>query len=77
MSYNIAGEGGFRPNGLSKGALLLASMLILMGAAAVAPSLNGIEEEFGAGKFLTSMIITLPALSVALFGSPWVPLPTG
>lgn len=70
MSYNIAGEGGFRPNGLSKGALLLASMLILMGAAAVAPSLNGIEEEFGAGKFLTSMIITLPALSVALFGFP-------
>ena len=43
-------------------------MVILMGAAAVAPSLMGIGEYFGQGESMTALVIGLPALSVALFG---------
>lgn len=50
-------------------AILLSSMLILMGGAAVAPALNDIKEYFGADMdFLTSLIITLPSLAVAIVG---------
>lgn len=64
------GPADFRPNVWSRYAILTASMLIIMGAAAVAPALNGIEEEFGAGKLMTSLVVTLPALAVACFGFP-------
>lgn len=69
MSEN-RGAKEFTPNVWSRYAILTASMLIIMGAAAVAPALNGIEEEFGAGKLLTSFVVTLPALAVACFGFP-------
>ncbi|KUE73927.1 hypothetical protein AUQ37_01055 [Candidatus Methanomethylophilus sp. 1R26] len=68
MSEN-RGAKEFTPNVWSRYAILTASMLIIMGAA-VAPALNGIEEEFGAGKLLTSFVVTLPALAVACFGFP-------
>ena len=49
--------------------LLLASMLILMGGAAIAPALPAISEVFpDASEFVISLIITLPSLSVAIFG---------
>ncbi len=44
-------------------------MVILMGAAAVAPALGPISEHFAdAGAQMVSLIITLPALSVAITG---------
>lgn len=49
-------------------AILLSSMLILMGGAAVAPALNDIKLAFPGQDFLTSLIITLPSLAVAVVG---------
>lgn len=60
----------FTPNAWSKYGILLASMVVIMGAATVAASLGGMEDEFGEGKFKTSFVVTLPALAVALFGFP-------
>ena len=60
----------FRPSGMTKFALLLASMMVLMGSAAVSPALHGIETELGADHFLVSMIISLPSLVVAVLGFP-------
>ncbi|MBR4504336.1 MAG: MFS transporter [Candidatus Methanomethylophilaceae archaeon] len=58
----------FRPNALTLLTILMSSMVILMGAAAVAPSLKGIGEFFGQSESMTALIIGLPALSVAVFG---------
>lgn len=59
----------FRPTKVTLVAILLSSMLILMGGAAVAPALNDIKDYFGADlDFLTSLIITLPSLAVAIVG---------
>lgn len=63
-------DNGFRPSGITKLALLMASMMVLMGSAAVSPSLHGIEVNLGASKFLVSMIISLPSLVVAILGFP-------
>ena len=58
----------FRPTKVTLVAILLSSMLILMGGAAVAPALNDIKLAFPGQDFLTSLIITLPSLAVALVG---------
>lgn len=60
----------FNPSGMTKLALLMASMMVLMGSAAVSPSLHGIEVELGASRFLVSMVVSLPSLVVAVFGFP-------
>ena len=70
MSFVIADGKRFRPSGLTKLALLMASMMVLMGSAAVSPALHGIEVELGASKFLASMVISLPSLVVAILGFP-------
>lgn len=49
-------------------ALLTSSMLILMGGAAVTPGLPGIEAHFAEQAQLTSFVITLPHLAVAIVG---------
>ena len=61
---------GFRPSNATKLALLFASMLVLMGAAAVSPALNSMEQELGTSKLLAAMTISLPSLTVALVGFP-------
>lgn len=62
-------KGSFKPTVVTLAALLLSSMLILMGGAAVAPALPDITAYFaGESSFLVSLIITLPSLSVAIFG---------
>lgn len=48
--------------------LLTSSMLILMGGAAITPGLPGIESRFAEYAELTSFIITLPHLAVAIVG---------
>ncbi|NLC91212.1 MAG: MFS transporter [Methanocorpusculum parvum] len=49
--------------------LLLSSMMILMGGAAVAPALPAISQAFpDASEALIAMIITLPALAIACTG---------
>ncbi len=58
----------FKPSPFTLLTILLSSMVILMGAAAVAPSLRGIGEYFGQSESMTALIIGLPALSVAVFG---------
>ena len=70
MSFTVANGKQFSPSGLTKLALLLASMMVLMGSAAVSPALHGIEVELGISKFLASMVISLPSLVVAVFGFP-------
>ena len=70
MSFTVANGKQFSPSGLTKLALLLASMMVLMGSAAVSPALHGIEVELGTSKFLASMVISLPSLVVAVFGFP-------
>ena len=49
-------------------ALLTCSMLILMGGAAVTPGLPGMQAHFFEYSDLTSFIITLPHLAVAIVG---------
>lgn len=61
-------QGVFKPTRLTLVAILLSSMLILMGGAAVAPALNEIKLVFPGQDFLTSLIITLPSLAVAVVG---------
>lgn len=48
--------------------ILLSSMVILMGAAAVAPALQPIKQHFGESEFMVSLIVSLPSLSVAVTG---------
>ena len=70
MQFTIADGKRFKPSGLTKLALLMASMMVLMGSAAVSPALHGIEVELGTSKFLASMVISLPSLVVAILGFP-------
>ncbi|WP_319579182.1 MFS transporter [uncultured Methanospirillum sp.] len=59
----------FKPSGWTLLFLLLSAMMILMGGAAVAPALPLISQAFpGASETLISLIITLPALAIALTG---------
>ncbi len=60
--------GRFQPTKLSLVALLLASMLMLMGGAAVAPALPLINQAFPDRDFAVSLIITLPSLAVGCTG---------
>lgn len=60
---------GFRPNKLTLITLLCSSMIILMGAAAVAPALKPISDAFPeASMVAVSLVVTLPALAVAITG---------
>ena len=70
MSFTDAKGRTFEPSGMTKLALLMASMMVLMGSAAVSPSLHGIEVELDASRFLVSMIVSLPSLTVAVLGFP-------
>ena len=70
MSFMDVMDGSFRPSNATKFALLLGSMLVLMGSAAVAASLHSIEVEFGATRFQVSLIVSLPSLVVAVMGFP-------
>lgn len=66
MSNNIE---GFKPNKLTLITLLFSSMIILMGAAAVAPALKPISDAFpGASMVTVSLVVTLPAAAVAVTG---------
>ena len=59
----------FEPNAISLLAILMASMVIIMGAAAVAPALKPIAEHFGIeGGFTIALVVSLPSLSVAITG---------
>ena len=58
----------FKPTKLTLLTIMLCSMLMLMGGAAVAPALPLIEQVFSGQDTLVSMIITIPSLAVALVG---------
>ena len=58
----------FVPNAITLITILLSSMIILMGAAAVAPALMPMKEHFGESEFLVSLVVSLPSLSVAITG---------
>ena len=58
----------FTPTKLTLLTILLCSMLMLMGGAAVAPALPLIEQVFPGKDTLVSMIITIPSLAVAVVG---------
>ena len=58
----------FKPTKLTLLTIMLCSMLMLMGGAAVAPALPLIEQVFQGQDTLVSMIITIPSLAVALVG---------
>lgn len=58
----------YKPNKLTLVALLVSSMLMLMGGAAVAPALPLINDIFPGQDFLVSLIITLPSLVIAIVG---------
>jgi len=50
--------------------LLLASTLTVMAAATIAPGLPGMRDHFvGNAEFLTKLVLTAPALSIAVCGS--------
>lgn len=70
MSFTLSDGKTFNPSGLTKLALLMASMMVLMGSAAVSPALHGIEVDLGTTKFLASLVISLPSLVVAVCGFP-------
>lgn len=59
---------GFSPTKATLLTILLCSMLMLMGGAAVAPALPLIEQVFPDQGTLVSMIITVPSLAVGLVG---------
>ena len=58
----------FEPTKLTLASMLLASMLMLMGGAAVAPALPLIHEAFPDRDFAVSLVITLPSLAVGITG---------
>ena len=58
----------FKPTKLTLLTIMLCSMLMLMGGAAVAPALPLIEQVFPGQDTLVSMFITIPSLAVALVG---------
>ena len=70
MSFTLSNGKQFNPTVLTKLALLMASMMVLMGSSAVSPALHGIEVELETSKYLASMVISLPSLVVAVFGFP-------
>ena len=49
----------FVPNAITLITILLSSMVILMGAAAVAPALMPMKEHFGESEFLVSLVVSL------------------
>ncbi len=62
-------KNGFKPNRLTLITLLCSSMIVLMGAAAVAPALKPMSEAFPDASMVTiSLLVTLPALAVAITG---------
>ena len=61
-------DGAFSPTKATLFTILLCSMLMLMGGAAVAPALPLIEQVFPDQGTLVSMIITVPSLAVGLMG---------
>lgn len=62
-------KGNFIPTKLSLLTILLASMLMLMGGAAVAPALPQIAVAFPqCSTFTVELIVTLPSLAIALTG---------
>ena len=61
-------DSSFRPTKVTLVTILLCSMLMLMGGAAVAPALPLINEVFPDSEFLISLIITLPSLAIAILG---------
>ena len=68
MESAMKNKGAFKPTRLTLVSILLSSMLILMGGAAVAPALPMIEANFPGQESLVSLIITLPSLAVAIVG---------
>lgn len=62
-------KNGFKPNRLTLITLLCSSMIVLMWAAAVAPALKPMSEAFPDASMVTiSLLVTLPALAVAITG---------
>ncbi len=61
-------SGTFVPGKLTLLSMLLASMLMLMGGAAVAPALPLISAAFPDREFAVSLVITLPSLAVGCTG---------
>ncbi|MGE0014930.1 MAG: MFS transporter [Candidatus Methanomethylophilaceae archaeon] len=60
---------GSKPNKLTLITLLCSSMIILMGAAAVAPALKPMSDAFpDVSTVVISLLVTLPALAVAVTG---------
>lgn len=68
ISEGMMSGNEFRPNRLTLLAILLCSMLMLMGGAAVAPALPMINDVFPDSEFMVSLIITLPSLAIAVLG---------
>lgn len=61
----------YKPNVISLITIMLSSMVILMGAAVVAPSLVPIAQHFGLDmndSFYMSLVVSLPSLSCAITG---------
>jgi MFS family permease len=59
----------FKPVRLTLLSLLFASMMMLMGGAALAPALPTISAEFpDQSEFIISLIVTLPSLAIAMTG---------
>ncbi|MBR7153277.1 MAG: MFS transporter [Candidatus Methanomethylophilaceae archaeon] len=61
----------FKPNVITLITILLSSMVILMGAAVVAPALVPIAQHFGLDmndSFYMSLVVSLPSLSCAITG---------
>jgi MFS family permease len=59
----------FKPNKVTLVTILFASMMILMGAAAVAPALEPISKAFpDSSRLAVSLVVTLPALAVTITG---------
>ncbi|MBR2255683.1 MAG: MFS transporter [Candidatus Methanomethylophilaceae archaeon] len=59
----------FNPNAITLFTILASSMIILMGAAAIAPAIKPISEHFDlSDSFLSSLVVSLPSLSVAITG---------
>lgn len=66
MNSSTRSTNGSKPGMMA--ALLTCSMLILMGGAAVTPGLPGMQSHFFEYSDITSFIITLPHLAVAIVG---------
>jgi MFS family permease len=68
VNFQMKGK-EFKPTKLTLIGLLFASMMMLMGGAAVAPALPMISEVFpNESEFVISLIVTLPSLAIAITG---------